>query len=243
MDTDVIRVNYQSVLGRIRQAALVVGRDPESVKLVVVTKGHAIGAVLAALDAGVRVFGENYAEEGVTKRLACSASEGLEWHMIGHVQSRKARLVAEHFDYVHSVDSLKISQRLSRFASEFGRRMPVLLECNVSGEESKFGWPAWGERAWGELLEPFAQVIELPGLQVRGLMCMAPFLPDPEQARPYFQRLKRLGSFLAKAFPGVAWTEFSMGMSADFEVAVQEGATLVRVGTAIMGPRADTIDA
>ena len=201
MDTDVIRANYQSVLERIRQAALAVGRDPESVKLVVVTKGHAIAAVQAALDAGVRVFGENYAEEGVTKLLACSASEGLEWHMIGHVQSRKARLVAEHFDFVHSVDSLKISQRLSRFASEFGRRMPVLLECNVSGEESKFGWPAWDEQAWGELLEPFAQVIELTGLQIRGLMCMAPFLPDPEQARPYFQRLKRLGSFLADAFP------------------------------------------
>jgi pyridoxal phosphate enzyme (YggS family) len=232
-----ILANYKQVLAQIEQAAHSVHRDSSAIKLVVVTKGHPVLAVKEALAAGVRVFGENYVEEGITKMLACPDQNGVEWHMIGHVQSRKAQPVCEYYAWVHSLDSSKLAQRLDRFSGELGCKLPVLLECNVSGEESKYGWPAWDERSWKDLAGRISPVLALPNLDVRGLMTMAPFLPDPEQARPYFRRLRRLRDFLAHQFPRTNWRELSMGMSADFQVAVQEGATIVRVGTAIMGPR------
>lgn len=232
-----ILANYQRALAQIDQAARSVGRNPETVRLVVVTKGHPFEVVQEALEAGVRVFGENYAEEGIEKMVACPAQIRVEWHMIGHVQSRKARIVCEHYDWVHSLDRIKLANRLDRYAGEFGRRLPVLLECNVSGEQSKYGWRAWDEARWEKLLEDVERVLALSNLEVRGLMCMPPFLPDPEQARPYFQRLRRLRDFLAQRFPEARWEELSMGMSADFQVAVQEGATMVRIGTAIVGAR------
>jgi hypothetical protein len=205
--------------------------------LVTVTKGHPTETVEAALKAGLRVFGENYAQEGIAKMLACSDWTGVEWHMIGHVQSRKAGMVAENYDWLHSLDSLKLARRLDRFAGQVGRRLPVLLECNVSGEQSKFGLEAWRENNWAALAGQIEPIIELGHLRVLGLMTMPPFLPDPETARPFFQRLRRLKEYLAGQFPGVDWSELSMGMSADYQVAVQEGATIVRVGTAILGPR------
>lgn len=228
---------YQAVCERIQAAAKRVGRSSGEVCLVVVTKTHTVELIRAVNKAGALDFGENYAEEAVSKMEALGDLQGLHWHMIGHVQSRKAALVAEHFDWVHSLDSLKLAERLSRFAGQQERRLPVLMECNVSGESSKFGWAAWEESTWGELLEPFARVIELPGVEIKGLMTMAPFLPDPEEARPYFRRLKKLQGYLANHFPQADWSELSMGMSADFEVAIEEGATCVRVGTAITGSR------
>lgn len=232
-----IQRRYQHVLERMEAAASRVGRSPADVRLVVVTKTQTVELIRAVLQAGAFHLGENYAEEAVSKKTALEGTPGIAWHMIGHVQSRKAALVAEYFDWVHSLDNLKLANRLNRFASEQGRRIPVLLECNVSGEESKFGWSAWQEENWDTLLEPFTQILELPALDVRGLMTMAPFLADPEQARPYFARLKRLQGYLINRFPGVDWPELSMGMSADFEVAIEEGATWIRVGTAITGPR------
>jgi pyridoxal phosphate enzyme (YggS family) len=232
-----IKHRYQNVLERMEAAARRVGRSPADVRLVVVTKTHTVELIRTVLEAGAFHLGENYAEEAVSKKMALEGTPGITWHMIGHVQSRKAAMVAEHFDWVHSLDSLKLANRLNRFASEQGRRIPVLLECNVSGEESKFGWPAWQEAYWDTLLEPFAQILELPALDVRGLMTMAPFLADSEQARPYFRRLKHLQGYLINRFPDVDWPELSMGMSADYEVAIEEGATWIRVGTAIIGPR------
>ena len=232
-----ISKNLEQVRVQIAEAAAVVSRNPKDVKLVVVTKGHPIEAVEAALEAGVRVFGENYAEEGLSKILACSEWAGVEWHMIGHIQSRKARIVAENYDWVHSLDSLKLARRLDRVAGEVGRQLPVLLECNVSGEESKFGFHAWEEEAWPIFFEQVSQLLELRNLQIRGLMTMAPFLSNPEQSRPYFQLLWRLRNRLAQRFAHLDWRELSMGMSTDFQIAIQEGATQVRIGTAIMGPR------
>jgi PLP dependent protein len=227
----------QSVQERVAAAANRAGRSPADVRLVVVTKTHPVELIRAVVQAGALHLGENYAEEAVSKKLDLGEVPGVDWHMIGHIQSRKVALVVEHFDWVHSLDSLKLANRLNRFAGELGRRMPVLLECNVSGEESKFGWPAWQEAEWGTLLESFTQLQELHALEIRGLMTMAPFLPDPEQARPYFRRLKRLQGYLTERMPGVDWTELSMGMSADYEVAIEEGATWVRIGTAITGSR------
>jgi pyridoxal phosphate enzyme (YggS family) len=232
-----IRANYLHVQEQISRAAQVSGRDPAHVRLVVVTKGHPVETVDAALQAGVRTFGENYVQEGIAKKLACTHRSGVEWHMIGHVQSRKARLVAENFHWIHSLDSLKLAGRLDRFARESGRQLPVLIECNVSGETSKFGLDAWREDEWSRLIDQLAPIFELQDLQVRGLMTMAPFLPNAEDARPYFQRLRRLKEFLTGQFPKTALSDLSMGMSADFFVAVQEGATFVRIGTAILGVR------
>ena len=233
----VIQDNLHRVRERIAQAARAAGRDPDGVRLVVVTKGHPFEAVQQAIAAGAELLGENYVEEGVGKQQACGGAAPVQWHMIGHVQSRKARLVCEHFDCLHSLDSLKLARRLDSFAGELGRRLPVLLECNVSGEATKFGWNAWQADTWPELLPALAEVTALPNLSVCGLMTMAPFLEAPEQARPYFRRLRCLQEFLAGRLKQVDWTELSMGMSGDFEAAIQEGATLVRIGTAIMGPR------
>jgi hypothetical protein len=234
---DTIRDNASRVMEKIGVAAISAGRDPVSVRLVAVTKGHPPEMVRAAVDAGLRLFGENYVEEALDKIQMLAGEANLEWHMIGHLQSRKARLVCQHFDVLESLDSLKLGARLDRFAGEMRRRLPVLLECNVSGEETKHGIPAWQEERWPGLDEEIASVLELPNLEVRGLMTMAPYFEEAEMARPTFQKLGRLRNFLARRFPQASWNELSMGMSADFRVAVQEGATIVRIGTAIMGPR------
>ncbi len=231
-----IAERFHRVRERIAAAALQAGRSPQDVQLVVVTKGHSVEAVREVVQAGARLLGENYLEEALPKQDALGDVR-VAWHMIGHVQSRKARRVAERFAWVHSIDRFKLALRLSAAATERGRTLPVLLECNVSGETSKFGWPAWEEAHWPALCEALRPVLALPGLEVRGLMTMAPYATDPEMARPVFRRLRALRDYLEEAFPRVSWEHLSMGMSGDFEVAIQEGATLVRIGTAIMGAR------
>ena len=232
-----IRENYQGVLEQIARSAKKVGRTPDDVRLVVVTKTQPLEIIHAAMEAGVCIFGENYPEEGVMKIQSLPAQSGVEWHMIGHVQSRKARLVADHFALLHSLDSLKLAQRLDRFAAESNRVLPVLLELNVGGEESKSGWDASDRSHWDALLPDIASIVELSHLRVRGLMTMPPLGTDPEESRHFFQRLRLLRDHLASQFPNVEWQELSMGTSMDYTVAVEEGATLVRVGTAIVGAR------
>ncbi len=237
MQSVAISTNYYSTLDRIERASQASGREAGAVKLIVVTKGQPLNAIRSVLEAGAVRLGENYVEEAVAKIPTLSDQFKVEWHMIGHVQSRKAKPVCEHFTWLHSLDSLKIAQRLDRFARELQVTLATLLECNVSGEESKFGWPAWDENNWMALAERVAPIFDLENLRVYGLMTMAPFLDDPEKARPYFERLRRLRLFFARQFPQDSWQELSMGMSADFEAAIKEGATMVRIGTAIMGPR------
>ena len=253
-----IRERYEKVLRRIGEAARSTGRDPESVRLVVVTKLQSVEIVQEAIAAGARYLGENYADEAVGKMLSLQVdrpqfSESfvkkaevqndskqqsrVQWHIIGHVQSRKAHLVCEYFDYLHSLDSLKLALRLDSICAEIGRVLPVLLEFNVSGEQSKSGWPAWDEAHWSDLLAEIDQIVEFPHLRVDGLMTMPPFFENPEDSRPFFKRLRKLQEFLAYNVPRIAWHELSMGMSGDYEVAVQEGATWVRIGQAILGPR------
>ncbi|HET9589230.1 MAG TPA: YggS family pyridoxal phosphate-dependent enzyme [Anaerolineales bacterium] len=232
-----IRENYLQALHNIAQAAHRSQRDPEEVRLVVVTKAQPLEVVRAAIDAGVRVLGENYPEEGVMKIQSLGLQSGVEWHMIGHVQSRKARLVADHFALLHSLDSLKLAQRLDRLAGERNRRLPVLLEFNVGGEESKYGWNASEQAQWDLFLPDIASLLDLPNLRVHGLMTMPPLGTQPEDSRRFFQRLRKLRDHLADRFPAASWRELSMGTSTDYGVAVEEGATLVRVGTAIVGAR------
>jgi pyridoxal phosphate enzyme (YggS family) len=231
-----IRERYQRVLAQIAETAAGSGRAAEAVRVVVVSKLQPPEVIRAAIVAGVSIFGENYAEEAVEK-IAALKETAVEWHMIGHVQSRKADLVATHFTMLHSLDSLKLAGRLDRFCGELQRRLPVLLEFNVSGEESKSGFPAWDEQRWPDLLTEVEKILAFSHLGVRGLMTMPPFFDDPERTRPYFQKLRRLQEFLVKRFPQADWSELSMGTSVDFLAAVQEGATFVRIGQAILGPR------
>ncbi|MCS7281802.1 MAG: YggS family pyridoxal phosphate-dependent enzyme [Anaerolineae bacterium] len=236
--------NVRQVRERIAEAALRAGRDPAAVTLVAVTKTFPVEVILAGYEAGLRDFGENRPEEGAVKIPAVNAAVSgprPTWHMVGHIQSRKADLAVAHFDVVHSVDRLKIANRLSRFAVEAGREIPVLLECNVSGEATKFGFLL---DRWQEDLaqrEAFftdcAAILRLPGLRVVGLMTVAPLTEDPEMVRPVFASLRALLDALRERFPEVPWRELSMGMTDDFEVAVEEGATMVRIGRAIFGPR------
>ena len=230
--TDAIQARYSQVLAQIAESERKSGRAAGSVKLLVVTKTHPVETVRAAIEAGIRELGENYAEEAAAKVAAIGPVDGLTWHMIGHVQSRKADLVAQNFDWVHSLDSLKLANRLDRFAGEAGRRVKVLLECNVGGEESKFGYS--DPEA---LFRDVEQILHLSNLEIHGLMTMPPLFDDPELSRPFFARLRELADLLSKRFPPGCWDQLSMGTSADFTVAVAEGATIVRVGTAIFGAR------
>ncbi len=231
-----IKERYEAVQAGMAEAARSVNRDPAEIQLVVVTKAHPVAMVQAVIEAGARRLGENYVEEALTKMTTIEAGQ-VKWDMIGHIQSRKAKAVCQHFSRVHSVDRVKVAVRLNRFAGELGRQLPVLLECNVSGEESKFGFPAWEEENWETLVVQLATVVALPNLKISGLMCMPPWSVDPEESRPYFQRTAQLQKALKSTYPETDWGELSMGMSGDYQVAIQEGATIVRVGTAILGER------
>lgn len=233
---DSLALNLERVRERIAAAARRGGRDAEAVRLVAVTKTHPVETVRAIRELGVVDIGENRVEEAVPK-IEALAGLGVVWHMIGHVQSRKARAAAECFDMLHSLDGLKLAQRLDGCAGERGRTLPVLLECNVSGEASKAGWSAADPARWDALRPEVEAVLACPHLQVRGLMTMAPIVYDPERTRPFFARLRRLRDYLAGQFPGADWSELSMGMTDDFEVAAEEGATMVRVGRALFGER------
>jgi pyridoxal phosphate enzyme (YggS family) len=232
-----IRENYFRTLNQIADAARKSNRNPDEVRLVVVTKSQPLEVARAAIEAGVQILGENYPEEGVMKIQSLAGQSGVEWHMIGHVQSRKARLVADHFALLHSLDSFKLAQRLDRFAGERDRILPVLLQLNVGGEKSKFGWNALDGSQLDAIFPEIASILDLSHLRVHGLMTMPPLGTEPEDSRRFFQRLKLLRDQLAAQFPEADWHELSMGTSADYIVAVEEGATLVRVGTAIVGAR------
>jgi pyridoxal phosphate enzyme (YggS family) len=256
---DTIQVRYKNILEHIFLSAQSVGRDPDSVRLVVVTKRQPLEAIQEVIEAGARYLGENYADEALKKMIALQEkpvvtdspylqhpatknklvkeSRAVQWHIIGHVQSRKAHLVGEHFDYLHSLDSVKLASRLDQVCAQYDRVLPVLLEMNVSGEQTKSGWPAWDETRWSDLLPDIYSIAQFGSLSIKGLMTMAPYFDNPESARPYYRRLRQLQEYLILQAPQMDWNELSMGMSGDYEIAIQEGATWVRVGQAILGPR------
>jgi pyridoxal phosphate enzyme (YggS family) len=227
-----ISTNLRRVQERIAGAVERVGRDPTEVTLVAVTKTHPPEIIRAAYELGLRHFGENRVEEAQGK--VSELPEDITWHMVGHLQSRKAALAMNLFDIVHSVDSVKLARRLDRFCVERGRTMSVLLEVNVSGEASKYGFPIADQEA---LEAAIAEMLPLSHVRIEGLMTMAPIVADPEDARPVFRDLRGLRDALAIRFSEVEWRHLSMGMTDDFEVAIEEGATLVRIGRAIFGPR------
>jgi len=225
-----IAENLARVRERIEAAARRAGRNPEKVRLVAVSKTVEKERVLRAIEAGVKILGENYVQEAQKKIEALGPA--VDWHFIGHLQTNKARYAARLFDMIHSVDRPDLAQELSRRCLQEGKVLPVLLQVNLSGEASKFG------AEQGEILDLTMRLSTMKGLSIKGLMSMPPFFEDPEASRPYFMALRKLAEHLAQqGICGVTMEELSMGMSNDFEVAVEEGATLVRVGTAIFGPR------
>lgn len=233
-----ITQNLSDVQGAILKAARKSGRSVDDVKLITVTKKKSVEVITAAVQAGITRFGENYPEETEEKILALgSRYPDIEWHMIGHLQSRKSVIVANHFDMMHSLDSVRLAEKLGKALDKCGKKMPVLLEMNVSGEGSKGGWAAWDENRWDELIPEVEQILEVKSLKIKGLMTMPPLFEKAELVRPYFVKLRKLRDWMDRHFPQTDWTDLSMGTSADFIIAVEEGATFVRVGTAILGTR------
>jgi pyridoxal phosphate enzyme (YggS family) len=225
--------NVRDVRARIESAAGRASRDAAEVSIVAVSKTRTPAEIEMAYACGIRLIGENRVGEAEAKRAELDLPDAV-WHMVGHVQSRKARRVVHCFDVVQSVDSVRLAHRLDARAATAGLVLPVLIEVNVAGEASKYGFlPTDGEKFRAAV----AGILSLPHLRVDGLMTVAPMVEDPEDVRHVFAELRVLRQALRDRFPQTEWSHLSMGMTDDFEVAVEEGATMVRIGRAIFGPR------
>jgi pyridoxal phosphate enzyme (YggS family) len=220
--------NLNSIQQRIRAACDRCGREPNSVTLLAVSKTHTPETIQAAADCGLLFFGENKIQEAKAKISLCSAR--LRWHFIGHLQSNKCRDAVQLFEMIQSVDSLSLAQEISKHCEQAAKTMPILLEVNLAGEASKFGYKPQ------KLSDELAKINILPRLEIRGLMTVPPWSPDIEDSRPHFRRLRELKSECEQIL-GAPLPHLSMGMSGDFEIAIEEGATIVRIGTALFGPR------
>lgn len=221
--------NLEHIEQRIRSACERAERPRDSVLLLAVSKTHPPETIRAAVDLGLIYFGENKIQEAKAK--IPNSPGKAHWHFIGHLQSNKCRDAIELFEMIHGVDSLAIAQEINKRAEQAGKTMPILLEINVAGEGSKFGYKP------EQMLAELEAINALPRLEIHGLMAIPPFTPEPEKARPYFQKLRTLKQ-QAEARLGVPLPHLSMGMSGDFEAAIAEGATIIRIGTALFGERA-----
>lgn len=222
--------NLKTVMGRIASAAKRAARDPSSVRLVVVTKTVDVESIRHAVAAGATVLGENRVQEAREKieKLGSLAR----WHLIGHLQTNKAKYAVKLFELIHSVDNLELAKELDKQAAKTGKVQSVLIEVNIAGEAAKAGV------ALRDVATLVQEAAKLKNISVRGLMTIPPYSEDPEDSRPFFRKLRELAETIKKEnIPAVSMDELSMGMSGDFEVAVEEGATLVRVGTAVFGER------
>lgn len=239
MDSDLkrtIQTNIEQVNERIIQTAQRAGRDPASIGLVAVTKQKSAVVVKTLLDCGIHRIGESYLKEALFK-IDLLSDLPVEWHMIGNIQSGKEKKIAKAFDCVHSVGGLETARELSEYAAKIPKELPVYLELNVSGEDTKGGWAAGDQTSWSDLLPDFLEILDMPGLRPQGLMTMAPYSDNPENARPYFRTLRNIRDYLGKELQTNELAGLSMGMSGDFEAAIEEGATLLRIGSALVGPR------
>lgn len=223
-----LAANLEHIRRRIAAACARAGRDPGSVTLLAVSKGQPPEAVRAAADLGLTLFGENKVQEAKAKIPLCPGR--LHWHLVGHLQSNKARDAVHWFEMIQSLDRLALAAELQKQAEKAAKTVPVLLEVNVAGEASKFGYRP------EQLLAELPDLNAFPRLEIQGLMTLAPWTPDPEKVRPVFRRLRELKAECEQRL-GAPLAHLSMGMSGDFEVAIEEGATLVRLGTALFGPR------
>jgi pyridoxal phosphate enzyme (YggS family) len=222
-----VRENYLRVTERIEKAARRVGRDPREIKLVAVSKTVDAPRIKEAIESGVSILGENYVQEAQKKIEEIGRL--VAWHFIGHLQSNKAKYAVRLFDMIHSLDSLPLAEELNRRAEQAGRAMKVMIEVNLSGEMTKFG----AEEE--SVLNLAKRILDFNRLSLEGLMTMPPYFDLPEMSRPYYIGLREMKERMVKE--GIPMRELSMGMSNDFEIAIEEGATYIRVGTAIFGTR------
>jgi len=228
-----IASNLFKVQETIRKAALKVGREPKDIKLVAVTKTVDPSKIKEAIKAGVTIVGENYVQEA--KEKIAQIDHDIQWHMIGHLQTNKAKHAVKLFDMIQSVDSLRLAEELNKQAKRLGTVVKILIQVNVSGEESKFGVSPQGVHS---LISQISNKME--NLSIQGLMTMPPYFHDPERTRPYFRALRELRDrIVSSEIRNVTLGELSMGISNDYEMAIEEGATIVRIGTAIFGERKD----
>lgn len=226
-----VKENVEIVRKRIREVCSRCGRDPESVLVLGVTKTFGIGSLREALDAGLFDFGENYAQEFLEKRSQLS-DERVRWHFIGHLQSNKVKYIAEHVHLIHSVDNERLAEELQKRGERSGRPLDILIEVHTTDEATKFGIPP------GQTLDLVKRIARFNRVRVQGLMTMGPFSGDPNDSRPSFQQLADLRNRIVReGIENVSMRHLSMGMSHDFEVAIEEGSSIVRVGTAIFGER------
>ncbi len=226
-----MKTSLLAVTEQIDRAARDCGRDPGSITLIGVSKRKSSDVVAKGIDAGLLHLGENYIQEAVEKIQELS-SRKVSWHFIGRLQSNKARFAVQYFDYIHTVDSLKLAREIDRQAAKIQKVQKILVQVHIGGEDTKSGIHP------DHTLGLVRDISELSHIQVQGLMCMPPYCPDPEDARPYFRQLAKLRDEIrAQDVPNVEMNHLSMGMSHDFSVAISQGATLVRVGTAIFGER------
>ena len=228
-----ISQNLEQIRERIATAARRAGRNPEDILLMAVCKTFPVEAIREAYTAGQRLFGENRVQEFADKWPGLRELSGCEWHMIGHLQSNKAKMAADLFTAVDSLDSVALGNKLNAAAESAGKIVPVLVEVNIGGEESKSGLRPDSR----EIDELFRAAAAWPNLTIRGLMAIPPYTDDPEGARPFFRVLRQYCEDFTKKHPHITLKELSMGMSHDFEVAIEEGSTCVRIGTAIFGER------
>lgn len=237
----VIADRYQAIVERVVQAAQRSGRSAELITIVAVSKTQPADALIAAYEAGVRHFGENRATEFAAKHAELTQLRDANWHFIGNLQTRQSLPIAQYADHFHAVDRVKIAERLSRQLVEIGRNLPVFIEVNVSGEESKHGFQCgtWenDDRQRETVLQAVATIAALPRIEVRGLMTMAPWGVDEALIRDVFRRTRELSLWLQTQLPDHDFSALSMGMTDDFEIAIEEGATHVRIGRAIFGER------
>jgi len=223
-----IREALKAVHERISNSALKAGRDPQEITLVAVTKAVESSRIIDAIEAGLRIFGENRVQEA-REKISNLKSQITEWHLIGNLQTNKAKTAVQLFDLIHSVDSVKLAEEVNKQAEKIGKIQRVLVQVKLSEEETKHGISE------GDLILLLERIRNLNNLKLEGLMTMPPFFEDPEMTRPYFKRLREIRDVAEKK--GFSLPELSMGMSNDFEVAIEEGATMVRIGTAIFGER------
>ena len=234
-ELSVIRKNIEEITEKINAAAVRSGRNSSDVRLMAVTKTKPADVIAALLAAGIRCFGENYPDE-TAEKIDAFRTETVNLAMIGHLQSRKAKIVADLFDEYHSVDRYEIAEKMENLCTERNRILPVMIECNVGDEGSKSGWIFEDDAVPDEFLRDMEKILTFPHLKVRGLMILPPYAEDGEENRKYFIRTRNILEYLNRNL-NAELTELSMGTSSDFPVAVEEGATIVRIGTALVGPR------
>ena len=235
--SDQILLNLKNIRQRISTAAQSAGRDPQEIKLVAVTKTQPVEVIRSLPSDLVEILGENYVGDTQQKQEALGSARLFQWHLIGPLQSRKTKYIPSLFSYMHSLDRLSIAKRLSREFSQQQSKLPVLLQINVASEPTKSGWNLDADNPSVNILSEIDEVLHLPNLMVQGLMCMPPYSENPENSRQYFVDMRKIQTLFSRHFPDCDFSALSMGTSFDFEIAVQEGATYVRIGEGIFGKR------